>query len=61
METTPELETRTLLQHEEPPSMEDVQFLVSFFINSSSLLIVHMILLLYYLKSYQWLSTITWV
>lgn len=29
METTPELETRTLLQHEEPPSMEDVQFLVS--------------------------------
>jgi len=27
METTPELETRTLLQHEEPPSIEDVQFL----------------------------------
>ena len=36
METTPELETRTLLQHEEPPSMEDVQFLVSLRVDSSA-------------------------
>ena len=41
METTPELETRTLLQHEEPPSIEDVQFLVS------SLLIPLIVSLLY--------------
>lgn len=62
METTPELETRTLLQHEEPPSMEDVQFLVSLRVDSSAQ--KPQIIISFYcifIKSYQWLSTITWV
>ena len=60
METTPELETRTLLQHEEPPSMEDVQFLVSLRVDSSAQ--KPQIIISFYcifIKSYQWSST--WV